>query len=83
MLNLSEPTLHRLQPQALLDNNSSERLLLLDQLINHGLDVFDNIADVLRGWLRPPLCNGIFNNIVKSGSVIGNGSSAKREECSI
>jgi hypothetical protein len=45
--------------------------------------VFDNIADVLRGWLRPPLCNGIFNNIVKSGSVIGNGSSAKREECSI
>ena len=55
ILNLSERTLHRLRPDALLDNNSSERLLLLEQLLSHGLDVFDGRADVLSRWLRNPL----------------------------
>lgn len=55
ILNLSERTLHRLRPDALLDNNSSERLLLLEQLLSHGLDVFDGRADVLGRWLRIPL----------------------------
>jgi len=55
ILNLSERTLHRLRPDALLDNNSSERLLLMDQLIHHGLDVFDQRADVLGRWFRTPL----------------------------
>lgn len=55
ILNLSERTLHRLRPDALLDNNSSERLLLLEQLLEHGLDVFDGRADVLGRWLRIPL----------------------------
>ena len=32
ILNLSERTLHRLRPEALLDNNASERLLLLEEL---------------------------------------------------
>ena len=55
ILNLSERTLHRLRPDALLDNNSSERLLLLEQLLSHGLDVFDGRVDVLSRWLRNPL----------------------------
>lgn len=55
ILNLSERTLHRLRPEALLDNNASERLLLLGGLLHHGLDVFDGRADVLGRWLRVPL----------------------------
>jgi putative toxin-antitoxin system antitoxin component (TIGR02293 family) len=55
ILNLSERTLHRLRPETLLDNNSSERLLLLEQLIRHGLDVFDGKTDVMSRWLRFPL----------------------------
>ena len=55
ILNLSERTLHRLRPDALLDNNSSERLLLLEQLLSHGLDVFDGRSEVLGRWLRIPL----------------------------
>ena len=55
ILNLSERTLHRLRPDALLDNNSSERLLLLEQLLSHGSDVFDGRMDVLGRWLRIPL----------------------------
>lgn len=55
ILNLSERTLHRLRPDSLLDNNSSERLLLLEQLLDHGLDVFDGRADVLGRWFRIPL----------------------------
>ncbi len=55
ILNLSERTLHRLRPEALLDNNASERLLLLKGLLRHGLDVFDGRADVLGRWLRIPI----------------------------
>jgi putative toxin-antitoxin system antitoxin component (TIGR02293 family) len=55
ILNISERTLHRLRPEARLDNNASERLLLLDGLLQHGLDVFDGRADVLGRWLRVPL----------------------------
>ncbi|MCF0063765.1 MbcA/ParS/Xre antitoxin family protein [Dyadobacter chenwenxiniae] len=55
ILNMSERTLHRLRPDALLDTNSSERLLLLEQLLAHGLDVFDGRLDVLGRWLRTPL----------------------------
>jgi putative toxin-antitoxin system antitoxin component (TIGR02293 family) len=55
ILNLSERTLHRLQPQVLLDRNASERLLLLEGLIRHGLDVFDGRVEVLGRWLRVPL----------------------------
>ncbi len=55
ILNLSERTLHRLRPEALLDNNASERLLLLERLLNHGLVVFDRRAEVLGRWLRIPI----------------------------
>lgn len=55
ILNLSERTLHRLRPEVRLDSNASERLLLLEALIRHGLDVFDERSDVLSRWLRVPL----------------------------
>ncbi|CAN5836439.1 DUF2384 domain-containing protein [soil metagenome] len=55
ILNLSERTLHRLRPEALLDSNASERLLLLERLLQHGLEVFDGRAEVLGRWLRVPL----------------------------
>ena len=55
ILNLSERTLHRLRPDSRLDSNASERLLLLEGLIRHGLTVFDNRADVLNRWLHIPL----------------------------
>lgn len=55
ILNLSERTLHRLRPEARLDSNATERLLLLEVLIRHGLDVFDGRADVLGRWLHGPL----------------------------
>ena len=55
ILNLSERTLHRLRPDARLDSNASERLLLLENLIHHGLTVFDNRSDVLGRWLHIPL----------------------------
>lgn len=55
ILNVSERTLHRIQPQTRLDSNASERLLLLEALIRHGLAVFDERAEVLGRWLRVPL----------------------------
>lgn len=55
ILNLSERTLHRIQPDTRLDSNASERLLLLEALIRHGLDVFDERGAVLGRWLRVPL----------------------------
>jgi putative toxin-antitoxin system antitoxin component (TIGR02293 family) len=55
ILNLSERTLHRLRPDARLDSNASERLLLLEKLLAHGLSVFDGRAAVLGRWLRVPL----------------------------
>ena len=55
ILNLSERTLHRLRPDVRLDSNASERLLLLEGLIRHGLTVFDDRSDVLGRWLHIPL----------------------------
>ena len=55
ILNVSERTLHRITPDARLDANASERLLLLEALIRHGLSVFDERANVLGRWLRVPL----------------------------
>jgi putative toxin-antitoxin system antitoxin component (TIGR02293 family) len=55
ILNLSERTLHRLRPDVRLDSNASERLLLLESLIRHGLTVFDDRSDVLGRWLHVPL----------------------------
>lgn len=52
ILNLSERSLHRQAPDKTLDSNMTERLLLLEQLIEHGLSTFDDRQDVFSRWLR-------------------------------
>ncbi|MFT4031071.1 MAG: DUF2384 domain-containing protein [Siphonobacter sp.] len=55
LLNMSERNLHRLKSEDRLSRDSSERLLLLSNLLHHGLDVFDQDTDLLSEWLRTPL----------------------------
>ena len=55
VLQIAERTLHRFRSEGQLDVQSSERLLLLENLAAHGLLVFDDRADALAGWLRYPL----------------------------
>ena len=47
--------LHGKQTNELLTLAASERLLLLERLIRHGLAVFDGRADLLNRWLHIPL----------------------------
>lgn len=55
LLQIAERTLHRFRSEGKLDQQASERLLLLDSLAAHGLQVFDDRADALANWLRYPL----------------------------
>lgn len=55
VLQVAERTLHRFRSEGRLDSQASERLLLLENLAAHGLDVFDVRADALANWLRYPL----------------------------
>ncbi len=55
MLQVAERTLHRFRSEGQLDNSASERLLLLENLAAHGLQVFDGKTDALADWLRYPL----------------------------
>lgn len=55
LLQIAERTLHRYRGEGRLDQHASERLLLLDNLTAHGLQVFDDRADALANWLRYPL----------------------------
>jgi len=55
ILQVAERTLHRFRSEGRLDSQASERLLLLENLSAHGLDVFDGRADALANWLRYPL----------------------------
>lgn len=54
ILNLSERSLHRQAADKTLDSNKTERLLLLEELIQHGLSTFDERQDVFARWLRAP-----------------------------
>ncbi|UHG94155.1 type II RES/Xre toxin-antitoxin system antitoxin [Spirosoma oryzicola] len=54
-LSMSDRNLHRLKPQERLSRDTSERLLLLTNLLRHGLDVFDDDAETLADWLRSPI----------------------------
>ncbi|UFH57832.1 antitoxin Xre-like helix-turn-helix domain-containing protein [Spirosoma sp. KNUC1025] len=54
ILNLSERSLHRQAGDKTLDSNKTERLLLLEQLIEHGLATFDDRQAVFARWLRTP-----------------------------
>lgn len=55
ILNMSARNLHRLKPDELLSRDASERLLLLTNLLRHGLDVFDDAAETLADWLQAPI----------------------------
>lgn len=52
ILNLSERSLHRQAADKTLDPNKTERLLLLEELIQHGLSTFDERQDIFARWLR-------------------------------
>ncbi|AKD55512.1 type II RES/Xre toxin-antitoxin system antitoxin [Spirosoma radiotolerans] len=55
ILNMSIRNLHRLKADNKLARDASERLLLLTNLLRHGLDVFDGDAETLAEWLRSPI----------------------------
>ena len=55
LLQVAERTLHRFRSEGHLDQQASERLLLLENLTAHGLLVFDGRTNVLADWLRYPL----------------------------
>lgn len=55
LLQVAERTLHRFRSEGHLDQQASERLLLLENLTAHGLLVFDGRTDALADWLRYPL----------------------------
>lgn len=55
ILNMSVRNLHRLKPDEKLARDVSERLLLLTNLLQHGLDVFDGDSTTLTDWLRTPI----------------------------
>lgn len=55
ILNMSERNLHRLKSDERLSRDASERLLLLTNLLRHGLDVFDDDTETLADWLRSPI----------------------------
>ncbi|MBC7923840.1 MAG: DUF2384 domain-containing protein [Ferruginibacter sp.] len=54
-LGLSASYLHRLKTDQRISQHASERLLLLDNLLQHALDTFDGRAATVLGWLRSPL----------------------------
>ncbi|MEZ0606934.1 antitoxin Xre-like helix-turn-helix domain-containing protein [Fibrella sp. WM1] len=54
-LAMSVRSLHGKAPHEPLSLSAGERLLLLEQLLRHGLAVFDGRADLLSRWLRTPL----------------------------
>lgn len=55
LLQLSESTLHRLRRQTALGGSTSERVELLQAVIQHGLRVYGGDEQALRDWLRYPL----------------------------
>ena len=55
IMNMSVRNLHRLRAEDKLARDASERLLLLTNLLRHGLAVFDDDAQTLAEWLRSPI----------------------------
>ena len=55
LLQIAERTLYRFRSEGRLDEQASERLLLLENLAAHGLPVFDDRADAFANWLHHPL----------------------------
>lgn len=54
-LSLSVSYLHRLKADQRISQDASERLLLLENLLQHALDTFDGRASTVLNWLHSPL----------------------------
>lgn len=54
ILNISSKSLRDKVDSVRLDVATSERFLLLEMLVNHGLSVFDGRADLFNKWLHTP-----------------------------
>lgn len=54
-LEISASYLHRLKAEQVLSHEASERLSLLENLLQHGLDTFDGRTTTVLNWLRTPL----------------------------
>jgi putative toxin-antitoxin system antitoxin component (TIGR02293 family) len=54
-IGMSPSYLHRLKGDQRISQDASERLLLLENLLRHGLDTFDGRAATVLFWLRTPL----------------------------
>ena len=54
-LGLSTSYLHRLKLDQRISQDASERLLLLENLLQHALDTFEGKFDTVLNWLRSPL----------------------------
>lgn len=54
-LGLSTSYLHRLKPDQRISQDASERLLLLENLVQHALDTFEGKSSTVLNWLRSPL----------------------------
>jgi len=54
-LGLSASYLHRLKVEQRISQDASERLLLLENLLLHALDTFEQQNKTVLGWLRSPL----------------------------
>lgn len=55
IMNMSVRSLHGKAATESLTLAASERLLLLEQLVQHGLSVFDGRSDLFSRWLHTPL----------------------------
>lgn len=54
-LSLSASYLHRLKTDQRISQDASERLSLLENLLQHALDTFEGKAPTVLSWLRTPL----------------------------
>ncbi|MVM28686.1 DUF2384 domain-containing protein [Spirosoma sp. HMF4905] len=54
-LGISPSYLHRLKIDQRMSQDASERLLLLENLLQHALDTFEGRATIVMGWLRSSL----------------------------
>lgn len=54
-LGLSASYLHRLKVDQRISQDASERLLLLENLLRHALDTFEERSKTVLSWLRSPL----------------------------
>jgi putative toxin-antitoxin system antitoxin component (TIGR02293 family) len=54
-IGLSPSYLHRLKTEQRISQEASERLSLLENLLQHALDTFNGQTTIVLGWLRSPL----------------------------